>query len=217
MMEENISKGKESTPQTEQEEEEAGVNQKIEKENKNEGEESTEKKSEDEDDKIKGEDGEKVEDSANSEEKQMEGSAIEDQAISLTSSATSDSETSSLVETWTLVEKDEAEHETTEEPIDEGGKNFDDIKAPVETDSESIETISEDEAQSFPTLPLASFCYVSGPGSSSRGMSSQVSTLSSFSMASDGIPIRAGDDIDGDEDDEELQYEWSTEGEREIE
>merc|ERR1719209_2882703 len=80
---------------------------------------------------------------------------------------------------------DEAEHETTEEPIDEEGKNFDDIKAPV------------------------------GPDSSSRGMSSQVSTLSSFSMASDGIPIRAGDDIDGD-DDEELQYEWSTEGEREI-
>merc|ERR1719209_2105604 len=80
---------------------------------------------------------------------------------------------------------DEAEHETTEEPIDEEGKNFDDIKAPV------------------------------GAGSSSRGMSSQVSTLSSFSMASDGIPIRAGDDIDGD-DDEELQYEWSTEGEREI-
>ena len=32
----------------------------------------------------------------------------------------------------------------------------------LETDSESIETISEDEAQSFPTLPLASFCYVSG-------------------------------------------------------
>merc|ERR1719397_59434 len=54
-----------------------------------------------------------------------------------------------------------------------------------------------------------------GPGCSSRGMSSQVSTVSSFSMASDGIPIRAGDDIDGD-DDEELQYEWSTEGEREI-
>ena len=41
---------------------------------------------------------------------QMEGSAIEAQAASLTSSATSDSETSSLVETWTLVEKDEAEH-----------------------------------------------------------------------------------------------------------
>ena len=34
---------------------------------------------------------------------------IEAQATSLTSSATSDSETSSLVETWTLVEKDEAE------------------------------------------------------------------------------------------------------------
>merc|ERR1719285_8997 len=164
---------------------------------------------------MKGGDSEKVVDSENNEEKQMEGSVIEAQAASLTSSATSDSETSSLVETWTLVEKDEAEHETTEEPIDEEGKNFDDIKAPVETDSESIETISEDEAQSFPTLPLASFCYVSGPGSSSRGMSSQVSTLSSFSMASDGIPIRAGDDIDGD-DDEELQYEWSTEGEREI-
>ena len=32
----------------------------------------------------------------------------------------------------------------------------------LETDSESIETISEDEAQAFPTLPLASFCYVSG-------------------------------------------------------
>ena len=41
---------------------------------------------------------------------QMEGSAIEAQVASLTSSATSDSETSSLVETWTLVEKDEAEH-----------------------------------------------------------------------------------------------------------
>ena len=34
--------------------------------------------------------------------------------------------------------------------------------------------------------------------------------------SSDGIPIRAGDDVDGDEG-EELQYEWSTEGEREIE
>ena len=33
---------------------------------------------------------------------------------------------------------------------------------------------------------------------------------------SDGIPIRAGDDVDGDVG-EELQYEWSTEGEREIE
>merc|ERR1719285_111547 len=134
---------------------------------------------------MKGGDSEKVVDSENNEEKQMEGSAIEAQAASLTSSATSDSETSSLVETWTLVEKDEAEHETTEQPIDEEGKNFDDIKAPV------------------------------GAGSSSRGMSSQVSTLSSFSMASDGIPIRAGDDIDGD-DEEDLQYEWSTEGEREI-
>ena len=34
--------------------------------------------------------------------------------------------------------------------------------------------------------------------------------------SSDGIPIRAGDDVDGDVG-EELQYEWSTEGEREIE
>ena len=34
--------------------------------------------------------------------------------------------------------------------------------------------------------------------------------------SSDGIPIRAGDDVDG-EVGEELQYEWSTEGEREIE
>ena len=64
-------------------------------------------------------------------------------------------------------------------------------------------------------------------------MSSQISTLSTYSMArlifffdhkenltsphsSDGIPIRAGDDVDGDVG-EELQYEWSTEGEREIE
>ena len=64
-------------------------------------------------------------------------------------------------------------------------------------------------------------------------MSSQISTLSTYSMArlifflnhkenltsslpSDGIPIRASDDVDGDEG-EELQYEWSTEGEREIE
>merc|ERR1719228_1297886 len=68
---------------------------------------------------------------------------------------------------------------------------------------------------SFPSHPLASFCYVSGP-SSSIGMSSQISTLSTYSMASDGIPIRAGDDVDGDVG-EELQYEWSTEGEREIE
>ena len=35
-------------------------------------------------------------------------------------------------------------------------------------------------------------------------------------LPSDGIPIRAGDDVDGDVG-EELQYEWSTEGEREIE
>merc|ERR1740131_563123 len=46
--------------------------------------------------------------------------------------------------------------------------------------------------------------------------SSSVLPLSTYSMASDGIPIRAGDDVDGDEG-EELQYEWSTEGEREIE
>merc|ERR1719346_949389 len=90
-----------------------------------------------------------------------------------------------------------------------------DEKVPIETGSESIETISEDEAMSFPSHPLASFCYVSGP-SSSIGMSSQISTLSTYSMASDGIPIRAGDDVDG-EVGEELQYEWSTEGEREIE
>ena len=59
-------------PQTDEKEEEAGVNQKkMESENESEGEETTENKSEDEDDKIKGEDGEKVEDSANSEEKQV--------------------------------------------------------------------------------------------------------------------------------------------------
>ena len=40
----------------------------------------------------------------------MEGSVFEAQATSLTSSATSDSETSSLVDTWTIVDKDEAEH-----------------------------------------------------------------------------------------------------------
>merc|ERR1712130_875605 len=98
------------------------------------------------DDKVKAD--KSVIDSENnvSNEKQMEGSAVDAQAASLTSSATSDSETSSLVETWTLVEKDEAEHEITEEPLDEQEKNFDDIKAPV------------------------------GPSSSSRGMSSQVST-----------------------------------------
>ena len=33
-------------------------------------------------------------------------------------------------------------------------------------------------------------------------------------LSSDGIPIRAGDDMDGED---ELQYEWNTEGEREIE
>ena len=41
----------------------------------------------------------------------MESSEIvEGQASSLTSSATSDSDTSSLVETWTLVDREEAKH-----------------------------------------------------------------------------------------------------------
>ena len=41
----------------------------------------------------------------------MESSEVaEGQASSLTSSATSDSDTSSLVETWTLVDKEEAKH-----------------------------------------------------------------------------------------------------------
>ena len=41
----------------------------------------------------------------------MESSeVVEGQASSLTSSATSDSDTSSLVETWTLVDKEEAKH-----------------------------------------------------------------------------------------------------------
>ena len=49
-------------------------------------------------------------------------------------------------------------------------------------------------------------------------MSSQVSTLSSFSVtesvASDGIPIRNGEA--GGEEEDELQYEWSNEGEQEL-
>ena len=58
-------------PQTDQEEEEASVNQKMEK-NKSEGEDSTENKSTDnENDNIKGEDSEKVVDSENNEEKQV--------------------------------------------------------------------------------------------------------------------------------------------------
>ena len=46
-----------------------------------------------------------------SDQVQMESSEVaEGQASSLTSSATSDSDTSSLVETWTLVDKEEAKH-----------------------------------------------------------------------------------------------------------
>ena len=49
--------------------------------------------------------------SLESDQVQMESSeVVEGQASSLTSSATSDSDTSSLVETWTLVDKEEAKH-----------------------------------------------------------------------------------------------------------
>merc|ERR550532_1292503 len=105
-----------------------------------------------EEDQIKSEVAEKgvdKEEGSGEKEVQMESpEVVEGQASSLTSSATSDSDTSSLVETWTLVDKEEAKHEDNEEILSqhEEGKGLDD-KVPI------------------------------GP-SSSIGMSSQISTLS---------------------------------------
>jgi len=77
-----------------------------------------------------------------------------------------------------------------------------------ETDSDSIETISDDEilvAQSH----LASYCNLTD---NNQGTSdSLTSTISTISVASDGIPIKSQNDENPEE-----QYEWNSEGEREI-
>eukprot|EP00092_Neocalanus_flemingeri_P032916 GFUD01035798.1.p1 GENE.GFUD01035798.1~~GFUD01035798.1.p1 ORF type:complete len:1214 (-),score=439.26 GFUD01035798.1:620-4261(-) len=184
----------------------------------------------------------------------------EDKA-SFTASLT-DSESTSLTgstsESWTLLEKEEEEiqKKTVESEVSEVpeviGSSVEEveetdqteltdpidqtIKSPVEeTDSESIETISDDEC--FVSHPLAnsihaniaSFCYIpdvtdSGFPSSltssiSRFPSSLTSTTSTISVASDGIPIQDIQDIEDRSlgaEDGQPQYEWNNEGEKEI-
>eukprot|EP00092_Neocalanus_flemingeri_P032915 GFUD01035797.1.p1 GENE.GFUD01035797.1~~GFUD01035797.1.p1 ORF type:complete len:1098 (-),score=439.90 GFUD01035797.1:633-3926(-) len=184
----------------------------------------------------------------------------EDKA-SFTASLT-DSESTSLTgstsESWTLLEKEEEEiqKKTVESDVSEVpeviGSSVEEveetdqtdvtdpidqtIKSPVEeTDSESIETISDDEC--FVSHPLAnsihaniaSFCYIpdvtdsgfssSLTSSTSRFPSSLTSTTSTISVASDGIPIQDIEDIEDRSlgaEDGQPQYEWNNEGEKEI-
>eukprot|EP00092_Neocalanus_flemingeri_P017259 GFUD01018662.1.p1 GENE.GFUD01018662.1~~GFUD01018662.1.p1 ORF type:complete len:1085 (+),score=424.13 GFUD01018662.1:56-3310(+) len=184
----------------------------------------------------------------------------EDKA-SFTASLT-DSESTSLTgstsESWTLLEKEEeeiqkktVESEVSEVPevIGSSAEEVEEtdqteltdpidqtIKSPVEeTDSESIETISDDEC--FVSHPLAnsihaniaSFCYIpdvtdsgfpsSLTSSTSRFPSSLTSTTSTISVASDGIPIQDIQDIEDRSlgaEDGQPQYEWNNEGEKEI-
>eukprot|EP00092_Neocalanus_flemingeri_P017260 GFUD01018663.1.p1 GENE.GFUD01018663.1~~GFUD01018663.1.p1 ORF type:complete len:1094 (+),score=426.85 GFUD01018663.1:58-3339(+) len=184
----------------------------------------------------------------------------EDKA-SFTASLT-DSESTSLTgstsESWTLLEKEEEEiqKKTVESEVSEVpeviGSSVEEveetdqtdvtdpidqtIKSPVEeTDSESIETISDDEC--FVSHPLAnsihaniaSFCYIpdvtdsgfpsSLTSSTSRFPSSLTSTTSTISVASDGIPIQDIQDIEDRSlgaEDGQPQYEWNNEGEKEI-
>eukprot|EP00092_Neocalanus_flemingeri_P032914 GFUD01035796.1.p1 GENE.GFUD01035796.1~~GFUD01035796.1.p1 ORF type:complete len:1098 (-),score=441.33 GFUD01035796.1:620-3913(-) len=184
----------------------------------------------------------------------------EDKA-SFTASLT-DSESTSLTgstsESWTLLEKEEEEiqKKTVESEVSEVpeviGSSVEEveetdqtdvtdpidqtIKSPVEeTDSESIETISDDEC--FVSHPLAnsihaniaSFCYIpdvtdsgfpsSLTSSTSRFPSSLTSTTSTISVASDGIPIQDIEDIEDRSlgaEDGQPQYEWNNEGEKEI-
>eukprot|EP00092_Neocalanus_flemingeri_P001652 GFUD01001762.1.p1 GENE.GFUD01001762.1~~GFUD01001762.1.p1 ORF type:complete len:1286 (-),score=466.67 GFUD01001762.1:638-4495(-) len=184
----------------------------------------------------------------------------EDKA-SFTASLT-DSESTSLTgstsESWTLLEKEEEEiqKKTVESEVSEVpeviGSSVEEveetdqtdvtdpidqtIKSPVEeTDSESIETISDDEC--FVSHPLAnsihaniaSFCYIpdvtdsgfssSLTSSTSRFPSSLTSTTSTIYVASDGIPIQDIEDIEDRSlgaEDGQPQYEWNNEGEKEI-
>merc|ERR1719153_416391 len=88
----------------------------------------------------------------------------------------------------------------------------------AETDSESIETISDDEC--FLSHPLAStshskiasFCYIPDLRDSVF-LSSLSSTTSTTSVASDGIQIV---DKTTQNDDDQPKYEWNSEGERAI-
>jgi len=152
----------------------------------------------------------------------------EEDKASLTTSLTDSGSTSltgSTSESWTLLEKEEADTQKKNISLLENGayvEEVDDltdqtIKSPVEeTDSESIETISDDECLVSHPLAnslhanLASFCYI--PDVTDSGFpSSLTSTTSTISVASDGIPIMDKSQQDGDP-----QYEWNDEGEREI-
>jgi len=160
----------------------------------------------------------------------------EEDKASLTTNLT-DSDSASLTgstsESWTLLEKEEDDaQKKTITPV-EGevsiiGSSVEDIvdqaedhtlKSPVEeTDSESIETISDDECLVSHPLSnsihanLASFCYI--PDLTDSGFpSSLTSTTSTISVASDGIPIV---DKSPEEEDGQLQYEWNSEGEKPI-
>jgi len=130
---------------------------------------------------------------------------------------TDSTEASSLTGSWTLLEKEEEEgrKKPESETGSASGSSIDvldqnDIRdQPEETDSDSIVTISDDEilvAQSH------SYCYI--PDHVDGGtQESLTSTISTISVASDGIPIKSQDRMDEDTGD---QYDWNTEGEREI-
>jgi len=133
----------------------------------------------------------------------------------LTASKT-ETESNSLTGSWTLLEKDD--DNPLKKPDSDAGSvsgssievldknNYQDKQE--ETDSDSIETISDDEilvAQSH----LASYCNLSD--NNQGATDSLTSTTSTLSVASDGIPIKSQN-----EDNPEEQYEWNSEGEREI-
>jgi len=133
----------------------------------------------------------------------------------LTASKT-ETESNSLTGSWTLLEKDD--DNPLKKPDSDAGSvsgssievldknNYQDKQE--ETDSDSIETISDDEilvAQSH----LASYCNLSD--NNHGATDSLTSTTSTLSVASDGIPIKSQN-----EDNPEEQYEWNSEGEREI-
>jgi len=166
------------------------------------------------------------------EKSEEKGDTIEDKEEDkscLTTSVT-DSDSASVTESWTLLEKEEENAPRAVSPADGEapitGSSVEDIpdktqqdnfKSP-ETDSESIETISDDEClishplanSSHPNL--ASFCYIPDL-TDSVFPNSLSSTTSTVSVASDGIQIL---DKRTQHDEDQPQYEWNSEGERAI-
>jgi len=131
-----------------------------------------------------------------------------------------DSEASSLTGSWTLLEKEEevVANKPESESSSDGGSSIEvldkkDGQKTEESDSDSIETISDDEilvAQSHANL--ASYCVPDLDGATHESLTSTISTVS---VASDGIPIKSED---GGDDDDNVgdQYVWNNEGEREL-